>query len=276
MEFENIDIEFDELDFNFEFNIDDFDLDNIINISENELRYIKPPLTNIKSKYIKYKYAEDLAKVTNLQANERMYVVVDGTFIFGDYLEALAVTKNIYIDELTISTLSLSQNNIDSLANLINGDYLGKLNLIVSDYYFSHERQKLIPYMYEVLDIDNKFQLAVCNTHCKIAMIKTGNHYITIHGSANLRSSGNIEQIMIENNKELYDFNYEIHNNILNTYKTINKSIRSKKLWQVVQVEKAGAVVEVNHQQEAGHQEEKEAERERLIRQQMYSNNNTE
>jgi hypothetical protein len=268
IENDNLNIEFDELDFNFEFDVNNFDLDNIINISENELRYIKPPLTNIKSKYIKYQYAEDLAKVTKLQQNERLYVIVDGTFIFGDYLEALAVTKNIYFDELTISTLSLSQNNIDSLANLINGDYLGKLNLIVSDYYFSHERQKLIPYMYEVLDIDNKFQLAVCNTHCKIAMIKTGNHYITIHGSANLRSSGNIEQIMIENNKELYDFNYEIHNNILNTYKTINKSIRNKKLWQVVHQAEAVVGKEENHQQEVEIQKEQQKEQEQVQQEQ--------
>ena len=238
LEFDDIDFDddfdFDELDNSFDFDTDNFDLDNMIDISENEIRYIKPPIRRIKQQYVKYQYATDLAKKIQLKKDERIYCVVDGTFIFGDLIEALAVTKDIYIDELTISTLSMSENNVDSLANLLNGGYLGKLNLIVSDYFFSHERNKLIPYIYRNLDIDNKFQLAVCNTHCKITLMKTNDNYIVMHGSANLRSSANIEQIMIENNQELYDFNYEFLNNILETYQTIKKPIRGKTMWKAV------------------------------------------
>jgi len=40
---------------------------------------------------------------------------------------------------------------------------------------------------------------------------------------------------MIENNKELYDFNYQYQMEIIDKYKTINKSIYGRKLWQVVQ-----------------------------------------
>ena len=61
--------------------------------------------------------------------------------------------------------------------------------------------------------------------------------YVIIHGSANLRSSSNIEQFMIEENEELYKFNFEFQKRIVEEYKTIKKSIRSKKLWQVVQTE---------------------------------------
>ena len=64
---------------------------------------------------------------------------------------------------------------------------------------------------------------------------------IVMHGSANLRSSDNIENIIIEDCPELYKFNMEWHDALLNTYYTIRKPIRGKKLWQVVQ-EKAVAV----------------------------------
>ena len=53
-----------------------------------------------------------------------------------------------------------------------------------------------------------------------------------IHGSANLRSSGNIEQFTIEDNAQLYDFYNEIYSNILDRYATINKQIRGKDLWK--------------------------------------------
>jgi len=58
-------------------------------------------------------------------------------------------------------------------------------------------------------------------------MFKTYNEQcIIMHGSANLRSSGNTEQLEIENNKELYDFNYEYHKKIINKGITINHNIK--------------------------------------------------
>lgn len=60
-----------------------------------------------------------------------------------------------------------------------------------------------------------------------------------MHGSVNLRSSSNIEQFVIEDNKQLYDFNQDYQNRILEKYKTINKSIRGNTLWQkVVEVQR--------------------------------------
>lgn len=201
-------------------------------------RYMKPVFTpNLKECFIKYKKAEDLAANIKIDLGIRYFAIVDGTFIFGDLIEALAVVHNLSIKEMTISTLSLSNNNIDSLANLLNGGFVDELNLIVSDYFYSHERNELITYAYEELDKNDKFQLAAASTHTKICMFETHcGKKIVIHGSANLRSSSNIEQIMIEENVSLYDFNYEIHKSILNKYKTINKSLRRKTLWQAIEV----------------------------------------
>jgi hypothetical protein len=39
---------------------------------------------------------------------------------------------------------------------------------------------------------------------------------------------------MIEENKELYDFNLEYQLAIIEKYKTIKKGIRHEKLWEVV------------------------------------------
>lgn len=203
-----------------------------------ENRYIKPNYTiPIKDCYIKYKKAEELAKNIDIKSNERFYAILDGTFIYGDLIEALIVLNDLHVKELTISTLSLSNNNVDSLANLLNGGFVEELNLIVSDYFYSHERNSLITYIYEELDKMDKFQLAAASTHTKICLFETfcGKKFV-IHGSANLRSSSNLEQIMIEENVSLYDFNHEFHHRILNKYKTINKSLRRNTLWQTVTV----------------------------------------
>jgi len=203
-----------------------------------ETRYIKPPYTPERSEiYAKYKYAEDLAKNVIIANGQRTFAIIDGSFIFGDLIEAICVEHNLLVDSMTISTLSMSENNIDSLANLINGGYVQELNLIVSAYFYSHERYNLIDYAYKNLDIDDKFQLAVAGTHCKTCIFVTNSGTkVVIHGSANLRSSSNIEQIMIECNDDLYDFNYDYQQSIIRKYKTINKPIRHQSLWhQVVQ-----------------------------------------
>lgn len=187
---------------------------------------------------VKYKNALQLAKdIGQLdKEGQRVFAVVDGSFIFGDFIEAYLVTHNLLAKRMVISTLSLSQNNIDSLKNLFDGDYLEKLDLIVSTMFWGNERGNLINYTYKKLDIDNKFQLAVCRTHTKITLIETEcGKWLTIHGSANLRSSDNIEMFSIENSKDLYDFNLEWHDEIINKYQTINKPITNKQIGEIMQ-----------------------------------------
>jgi hypothetical protein len=200
-------------------------------------RFIEPhDCEEIAESRIKYDNAQKLASdIGALPLNFRAFVFLDGKFIFGDFLEALIVDNDWHCEELTISTLSMSRENIDSLANLVNGDYLKQLNLIVSHYYFATERQSLMPYVYEQLDKNDILQLAVASVHTKIAMIRTTcGKKITIHGSANLRTSSNIEQIVIEHTPSLFDFCAEVHHNIISMHKTINKPVRRTLLWQQV------------------------------------------
>ena len=96
------------------------------------------------------------------------------------------------------------------------------------------ERSKsLIPYIYKRLDVGNKFQLAVAGLHTKTVHFETlGGRKIVIHGSANLRSSGNVEQFTIEENPELYAFYEEHFSRIIERYATIRKPIRNNDLWE--------------------------------------------
>jgi hypothetical protein len=241
----------------FDFDAADFSDFEIDVELEFETRYVKPPKTKeIAEINLKYEDARKLSKELRLNDCSRYFVIVNGSFYFGDFIEAFIVDRNLHVKEMTISTLSMNENNVDSLANLLNGKYVDKLNMIISDYFFSHERSNLIPYMYKELDKDNRFQLAVAGTHCKTCLIETHDkRYVVIHGSANLRSSGNIEQFVIEESKELYKFNDSYQKAIIEKYKTINKSIRNNKLWQtVVQVEEAAKepVQGADHQQPAG------------------------
>jgi hypothetical protein len=225
---------------NYETVEDDFKTDEFFNVSSSykivKTRYVKPKLFRT-TKTVKYKYAKEFAfeLKDDILSGQRIYAIISGNFIFGDFIEAFLEATRQIAKEITISTLSISKENIDSLRNCLEMKQLLKLNLIVSDYFFVHNREN-ISYIYEELDINNSFQLGVAGIHTKTVLIElVSGQKIVIHGSANLRSSASVEQIMIETDAYLYDFNYEWQCEILSKYGTINKSIRGGKLWQAVQ-----------------------------------------
>lgn len=243
---------FDTDDFELDFDMEDFDLGfGEDEPGEPQGRVMKPRI-DIKSatKKVCFSYAKEFAKQVDLSPGARTYAWVDGSFIFGDIIEALVVERLVLPEEIYISSLSISQENIDSLKTLILTGYVKKLTIILSAYFYSHEKFDLIPYLYEELDIGDILQVVFINCHAKIIAIKTklGNT-LTIHGSANLRSSNSIEQIMAERDPDFYEFNARIMDELGDRFGTINHAIphgdelqrhqnyrhrKGKELWRAV------------------------------------------
>jgi|GEM_PF-791190 hypothetical protein len=220
--------------------LEDFNAQFDFDTEESKLKlknhYCLPKTFNhIKLHAVKYdnveKFVDEISEY--ILDKKTIHCLISGDFIFGDFFEAFAVKNNLKINDLTISTSSISQDNVDSLANLFNGDYLDMLNIIVSDYFWRNNRQNA-PYIYENLDIDNKFQLAVANIRTKISLMKIGDMKFVIKGSANFRSSRSIEEFTIECSDELYDFHKEWHDFILDEYSTIRKEISPTKLYDSI------------------------------------------
>lgn len=214
-----------------EINVDFFDF-NPEEEADTENRYVKPKLVPMKHDQIMYDNAVAFAKEIKIERGSRYDAIVSGSFIFGDFIEAFMIHNKCVATRMVITTLSLSQENVDSLATLLQKGYIQQLDVVVSDYFYSHERNQLIPYMYHELDVDNKFQLSVGFVHTKTVHFETlGGKKIVIHGSANLRTSGNCEQFTIEENGELFDFYEERFRPIIDRYATIRKAAPRKTQW---------------------------------------------
>lgn len=249
-------------DFVFDFGLDlDFDADDFDIIDDEkprprgkkqkDVRILRPRLEkrDITQK-VAYENAEAFARQIDLTPGARMFAWVSGNFIFGDVIEALITARRVGIKRLYICSLSISQENIDSLKNvmLLMGEELERLVLVFSGYQYSHEKYNLVPYMYRELDDPlNRVNIAFGRWHAKIITLETVHgHTITLHGSANLRSSNSIEQIMIEvDDRELHDFNASMMDRIVDKFGTINPEADYKKLkavphreaWDICQTE---------------------------------------
>ena len=195
-----------------------------------ESRYTKPvkhphhKITNIG-----FARAQDLVQRINLQRGEGIFCFVDGSFVFADFLFAFMIRHGIVAEELTISTLSLGEANMDKLRQLIDAGHIKKINLILSIYFWAHEGKKKMRYLYQKLDIGDRLQVAVCRSHSKMTLIETNRGAkIVMHGSANLRSSDNIEQFRLEFDDGMYDFAYNYQMALVKTFKTIQKPLTTK------------------------------------------------
>jgi hypothetical protein len=200
-----------------------------------EPRYVRPPLPHsVKEEYLAYEGARRLARAVDLDFGARTF----------------ARCRQLHLRRLHRSPTGgkeLPGHRDDAVhpehereqrrqPRHHDGEGLpAGLPPIISSYFFSHERHNLIPYIYKRLDQGDRFQLAVAGTHAKTCIFETDcGRKVVIHGSANLRSSGNIEQVMVEENPMLYDFNKAYQDRILDRYSTIRKEIRGKELWHQV------------------------------------------
>lgn len=208
-------------DTELEFSIGDFDL---VDVDIERTRYVKPKFSK-KAVKVQYNYARELAQDIKLYPGEQIHCLVGGNFIFGDIFEAILTEKNVVCKNMRVATLSLSQNNIDSFKNLLESGLVDNLSVAVSNYFFSHEKGTLIPYMLEELDIDDRFNLAVFRNHTKIVLMEVGNIRLVITGSANLRSSRSIEQFSIQESAELYDWYCEWFDKQMEDYSIIDKEV---------------------------------------------------
>lgn len=201
---------------------------------EHECRYLRPRIRPVAKREVIYEKAASLSNELGLlNKGERIDVIMSGKFVLGDFIEAYMVEHNLHTNRLLISTLSYNENNIDSLKNLLDGCYVDRIDLIVSSYFYAHERFKLIKYAYQELDSDDgRFQLAVCNVHTKTYQFRTDEGLsIIMHGSGNMRAGANFEQMVVEENEEVFDFYAKFYDEIIREFPTIDKSKKFLKTW---------------------------------------------
>jgi hypothetical protein len=196
----------------------------------NEAWYIPPTVAPERGdNFGDYRYALELIKSLRFDCGLRHWADLTGTFIVGDFIEAMFTHFNLHTEVLYIDHYNLSENNIDSLVLLLDKGYVDRIEMMISDYWFRTEIHDLVPYAYDKLGKTGRFQLGVNRTHKKLVCFMTdkGAH-VVIHGSANLRSSDADEHLMIEDNEELYKRVVPRIQAKIARYKTINETVLAK------------------------------------------------
>lgn len=198
-----------------------------------------------------YERALDLADALTIDGETETFAYVSGAFVMGDLIEALVERRKLSIRRLHIQMLSLNDENIDSLVNTCLMSRVERLDLILSGYWYATELKKggLVSYLFQELDLEGlDLHVAIAEVHCKVVAIETwkGNT-LTIHGSANLRSNSNVEQIMLSPDPGLFEFVTGVGDRIMDAYGVLLQEKRKYKsrrlmggaLWHAVSTAEA-------------------------------------
>ncbi|MEM8873657.1 MAG: hypothetical protein AAGD32_05295 [Planctomycetota bacterium] len=109
------------------------------------------------------------------------------------------------IKTLYIATLGFNDRNADALITAIDNGKIGRVEMIASTYYAATP-DSIYPQLAEALR-SRGMRIAAPRNHAKILACKLPNgRTVTYHGSANLRSCRNVEQVAIEGSSRVFRF----------------------------------------------------------------------
>jgi hypothetical protein len=147
--------------------------------------------------------------LTRLPAvGESLHIIQNGKFDFFDYIP-IVIDLMGKADEGYFSTWTMNRENTQELFDIYDSEKLGKINIITGIYF--KKRESAVYAMLMEYIIARKQRYITCKNHAKVTILchKMKNQYITIEGSANMTANPRIEQSVITNSKQLYEFHRE-------------------------------------------------------------------
>lgn len=173
------------------------------------------PINRLSPVPVSDENAEALAR--HIDWRHDYIALVSGAFVFGDFLELLLYVHDLRPTAVYVATLGMSENNMDSIVNMV--DYLGaeKVNLIISQYFESVKRNDMFPMMKRKFD-GYPVDVATLQTHCKIFIVRSPKGDAVITGSANLSSCNGVEQFVIMHDPAAVDYLQSRLDNIMEKF----------------------------------------------------------
>ena len=157
--------------------------------------------------------------VTDLpRQGESMHIVSNGSFDYSTLVPRIIdLSLADYCSEYYFSTWTMSHDHVLQIIDLFNNGYIKQVTALTGEYFRTRESAT-----YSILanwcEVNGQRHFANKN-HSKVTLLKMGNEYFTIEGSANYTANPRIEQFVLSNHKELYYFHREWMEMLLNGQK---------------------------------------------------------
>jgi hypothetical protein len=152
---------------------------------------------------------------TDLRPNIQYRIITEHGFNAISVIEYL--TKFNKLKEIYICVYRMNQQSVNKIIEFVDDENI-KCNILLSSFFRENKRYEkwskdLIAYSINKENVNIKFAWV----HAKVFLTLTeDNKYIVFEGSGNLSDNARIEQYIIENNRNVYEFHKKWINDILN------------------------------------------------------------
>lgn len=136
------------------------------------------------------------------EPGDHTHAILRGDFVLGDLIPAI-LERGPCI-HVRIATLGLSEYNAETLARLCRAGTIGQITMVVSHYFEQVNKSTVYADVRRILADFCHF--VVMRSHAKVITLHTEHDHWVIEGSANLRSSDNLEQMTVYNDADLLAF----------------------------------------------------------------------
>lgn len=143
------------------------------------------------------------------EPGDHTHCILRGDFVLGDLIPAIldgSTPGACRCDHARIATLGLSEYNAETLARLVKNRQIGRITMVVSHYFEQVNKSTVYADVRRILDLDGCVDIITMRSHAKVITLQTENDNWVIEGSANLRSSDNLEQMTVYNDADLLAF----------------------------------------------------------------------
>jgi hypothetical protein len=151
-----------------------------------------------------FREAKEILPYLPTAEGEATHAVMNGRY---DLMVLLAAVLEFYgsgCQSLRVATLSFNDRNTLEMAELLRSGRVGALTLLCSSFFKAHNDAEFAAAKREAALFPGRWRLAAARNHCKVVLADFGVRRLVLEGSANLRTNGNWEQLLIIQDAELH------------------------------------------------------------------------
>ena len=150
------------------------------------------------------KAIERVSEIALPEEGEQIRIVTKRSFSAIAFLQYI-IEQVGCVDEALICIYSINYYASVVIDEMVNTGKIKQATVLMSNLRNTAHRKK--EELTKQFFVNNpKIELIFAQSHAKIMSLKAGNQYFTIEGSGNLTTSSRIEQYVIDNDKELFNF----------------------------------------------------------------------
>ena len=160
----------------------------------------------------KEKAAEILTELPG--PGETLHIVSNGKFDYWDFVPIICKLIGAPVDQAFLSTWTLNRQCCKETMELLDAGTIKKLGFLTG-LYFKQRESSVYAQLVTGLSARGQ-QFRALENHSKIALLKSGETYIVMEGSANFTGNPRIEQNTITQCRELWEFHAGWFTEVLN------------------------------------------------------------